>query len=463
MFAYFSVAVMLHRLLDLRHPQLPLNRPVQPLNVPRADFVTFGSRTLAHLIFSRTLWGLKCSVPVSVLKPIWAQLGSRWMVRAPRLSTAMCERSLEGLAVRVLRTWRYNRTYDSQGHMEVATANEHPQHLSSTNEDTHEPRSDKTSWLGATLGFAPKNLKPGWFMRSAVGSRSLLIGAVWAYSCTQVRHSAKLEGLELYYISTRKHGTPKTSAAAASRASLGHFKWLLRATAVFPLRNEFVSTTFCYDYFSAITQSNQNLGIVFGTYQSTEHRIVVSSVRYLPAKPDYYLLDSPNTYLYPRVTPLPITTSNDVDRPLLDSSPPEATELREATLLLDSIDRSSTLETLIKRYIERVGVAFERTTSEVALLRKENIEFRELLQVRKERKKGMRVAVKGKLVFNTKEILKLVEEAKAEASKGKSKKRRTTRAKTPEIEDGEEEEVEASISEGESDFIIVTSTKSRLK
>lgn len=191
MFAYFSVAVMLHRLLDLRHPQLPLNRPVQPLNVPRADFVTFGSRTLAHLIFSRTLWGLKCSVPVSVLKLIWAQLGSRWMVRAPRLSTAMCERSLEGLAVRVLRTWRYNRTYDSQGHMEVATANEHPQHLSSTNEDTHEPRSDKTSWLGATLGchrgefeshcvniaflhhircsFAPKNLKPGWFMRSAVG------------------------------------------------------------------------------------------------------------------------------------------------------------------------------------------------------------------------------------------------------------------------------------------------------
>jgi hypothetical protein len=38
-------------------------------------------------------------------------------------------------------------------------------------------------------------------------------------------------------------------------------------------------------------------------------------------------------------------------------------------------------------------------------------------------KKGKRVAVKGKFVFNTKEILELVEEAEAEASKGKSKKR----------------------------------------
>jgi hypothetical protein len=95
---------------------------------------------------------------------------------------------------------------------------------------------------------------------------------------------------------------------------------------------------------------------------------------------------------------------NDLDCSLLDSSLLEGTELREATSLVNSIVRSSTLETPIKRYIERVGAAFERTTSEVALLRKENTEFRELLRVRKERKKGKRVAVKGKFVFNTKEI-----------------------------------------------------------
>jgi len=69
-------------------------------------------------------------------------------------------------------------------------------------------------------------------------------------------------------------------------------------------------------------------------------------------------------------------------------------------LLVNSIIRSSTLETPIKQYIERSGVAFERTTSENAILRKENTEFRELLRVYKERKKGKRVAIKGKFIFS---------------------------------------------------------------
>jgi hypothetical protein len=105
------------------------------------------------------------------------------------------------------------------------------------------------------------------------------------------------------------------------------------------------------------------------------------------------------------------------------------------------------------------GAAFKRTTSENALLRKELTEARELLQVRKERKKGKRVAIKGKFVFNTKEILELVEEAEVEASKGKSKRRRTTRATTPVIEDEEEEGIEESIYESESDCIIVASSR----
>jgi hypothetical protein len=160
-----------------------------------------------------------------------------------------------------------------------------------------------------------------------------------------------------------------------------------------------------------------------------------------------------------RVTPPPITTPNDLDRSLLDSSPPEGTELREATSLVNSIVRSSTLETPVKRYIERSGVALERTTSENALLRKENAEFKELLRVRKERKKGKRVAVKGKFVFNTKEILELVEEAEAEVSKGKLRKKRSIRVTTPEIEDEEEEGIKEDIYESESDCIIVASSR----
>jgi hypothetical protein len=161
-----------------------------------------------------------------------------------------------------------------------------------------------------------------------------------------------------------------------------------------------------------------------------------------------------------QVTLLPITTLNDLDRSLLDSSPLEGTELREATSLVNSIVRSSTLETPVKRFIERSGAAFERTTSENALLQKELTEARELLQVCKERKKGKRVAIKGKFVFNTKEILELVKEAEAEVSKGKSKRRRTMRTTTPIIEDEEEEGIEESIYESESDCIIVASSRS---
>jgi hypothetical protein len=139
---------------------------------------------------------------------------------------------------------------------------------------------------------------------------------------------------------------------------------------------------------------------------------------------------------------------------------PEGTELREATSLVNTIVRSSTLETPVKRYIERSGAAFERATSKVAILRKENTELRELLRIRKERKKGKRVAIKGKFVFNTQEILELVEEAEAEASERKLKKKRTTKATTPEIESEEEEDIEEDISESGSDCIIVASSRS---
>jgi hypothetical protein len=161
----------------------------------------------------------------------------------------------------------------------------------------------------------------------------------------------------------------------------------------------------------------------------------------------------------PPTTPPLITVPNDLDRSLLDSSPPKGTELRETTSLVNTIVCSSTLKTPVKRYIERLGAAFERTTSQNALLRKENAEYKELLRVRKERKKGKRVAIKGKFVFNTQEILRLVEEAEAEALKRKTKKRRTTKATTPEIGDEEEEGAEEDISETKSDCIIIASSR----
>jgi len=87
-------------------------------------------------------------------------------------------------------------------------------------------------------------------------------------------------------------------------------------------------------------------------------------------------------------------------------------------------------------------------------LRKEVVEARELLRVRRERRKGKRLAIKGKFIFDTQEILELVKEAQAEASK----KKRAARAITPEIEAEKEEDIEEDISEGESDCIVVASS-----
>jgi hypothetical protein len=71
--------------------------------------------------------------------------------------------------------------------------------------------------------------------------------------------------------------------------------------------------------------------------------------------------------------------------------------------------------------------------------------------------------IKGKFVFNIKEVLELIEEAEAEALKGKSKKRRITKAIIPEIKEEEEEDIEEDTSESESDYIIVASSRSILK
>lgn len=75
----------------------------------------------------------------------------------------------------------------------------------------------------------------------------------------------------------------------------------------------------------------------------------------------------------------------------------------------------------------------------------------------------MRIGGQGKFVFNIKEILELVEEVEVEVVKGKATKKRIIRATTPEIESEEEEGTENSIYESESDYIIVTSTRSKSK
>ncbi|KYG42442.1 hypothetical protein M433DRAFT_157873, partial [Acidomyces richmondensis BFW] len=107
---------------------------------------------------------------------------------------------------------------------------------------------------------------------------------------------------------------------------------------------------------------------------------------------------------------------------LLASSPPAGTDVRNANEeLLKTVQKATNLPSPAKRYIARLTKSFEK------------------------------VAIKGKFVFNIREILEVVEKAEAEALTKKSKKRRRMKSTTYEIEEEEEEvlEILSEDSEGE--------------
>ena len=152
----------------------------------------------------------------------------------------------------------------------------------------------------------------------------------------------------------------------------------------------------------------------------------------------------------------PNRTESALETTLLVSSPPSETDIRKANEeLLEKVRNATNLSSPAKRYISRLTSSYEKSNTERTLLRNENTEVRELLRYRKERTKGKRVAIKGKFVFNTREILEVVEKAEAEASTRKSKKRRKKRSPSPEIEEEIEESIENILEESEGEEIIV--------
>jgi DDE superfamily endonuclease/Tc5 transposase DNA-binding domain len=161
----------------------------------------------------------------------------------------------------------------------------------------------------------------------------------------------------------------------------------------------------------------------------------------------------------PTPPPLPPQTpgqSSSLDLSLLHSSPPEGTELREANALFNSQIRDvDGVPSPAKRYAERMTRALETTQSELVTIRNELAEQRELLQCRKKRRKGKRVALKGKFVFSTQEVLDIVKASEEETVAKKSRKRLRKGSISVEIEEDERVELENVSSDSESDCIIV--------
>jgi peptidoglycan hydrolase CwlO-like protein len=104
--------------------------------------------------------------------------------------------------------------------------------------------------------------------------------------------------------------------------------------------------------------------------------------------------------------------------------------------------------------------ALETTQSELVTLRKELAEQRELLQTRKTRKKGKRVALKGRFVFSTTEVLQIAKEAEEETAAKKGRKRPRKRSISVEIMEDWENVPENVSSESESDCFIVAKKRS---
>lgn len=108
----------------------------------------------------------------------------------------------------------------------------------------------------------------------------------------------------------------------------------------------------------------------------------------------------------------------DLDISLLNSSPPDGTELRQATsLLITTMQACAELPSPGKRFTERMTRAFEAASSENVTLRKHVKEQAELLHARKARKKGKRVALKGRFVLSTQVLLDIARSAEAESPK----------------------------------------------
>jgi hypothetical protein len=104
---------------------------------------------------------------------------------------------------------------------------------------------------------------------------------------------------------------------------------------------------------------------------------------------------------------------------LLGSSPLEGTNLRQLKNQVELVVSKSNLEAPVWNYLKRSLDLLEKRVAENALLRCSNAEKNTLLEVHQTHKKGKRVAIQGKYVLGTDEILKVVEEAEKEAPKKK--------------------------------------------
>jgi hypothetical protein len=104
-------------------------------------------------------------------------------------------------------------------------------------------------------------------------------------------------------------------------------------------------------------------------------------------------------------------------------------------------------------------VLLEMTQSENVVLRRELAEASELLLSRKNCRKGKRVALQGKSMFSTQEVLDIARQAEEKAATKRRRQRPRTIAINEEISGDEDEVLEIMCGDSESDCIIVANSR----
>ena len=145
---------------------------------------------------------------------------------------------------------------------------------------------------------------------------------------------------------------------------------------------------------------------------------------------------------------------------LLNNSPPDGTKLREANkLLISALNEVPGLLDSIQQYTARLVTITEFTHTELITARKKLKSAKEILNTRKKRTKGKRVALEGKFVFFTQEVLDIARTAEAEAETKKKRKQPRKRTIDEALDEEEAEILENVSSSSDSDCIIVARHK----
>jgi hypothetical protein len=169
------------------------------------------------------------------------------------------------------------------------------------------------------------------------------------------------------------------------------------------------------------------------------------------------LLSQPNTQASERHNAAPLTGLN---LSLLQSDPPDGTELRQANaLFLTEVQKARDLPSPVKRYAARITQAFEATFTKNTTLRNETTRQQKLLQSRKKRTTGKRVVLKGKFVFSTQEVLEVARKAEEATADKPSRKQRRMQPEAIEIESQVVKPLKNISSDSDLDCIIVEQRK----